>query len=94
MIKTEVAKAIVTEGIDEGFLRSVAIKTDGFSGRELSKLAIAWQASAYGTEGAVCDTILMNRVLEEFMTSKKQKEGWLSGDYIHQLTSNKIDKRA
>ena len=29
-------------------LRSVASKTEGYSGREISKLAIAWQAAAYG----------------------------------------------
>ena len=31
-------------------LRSVATKTEGYSGREISKLAIAWQAAAYGNQ--------------------------------------------
>lgn len=35
--------------IEESILNQVAEQTEGFSGREISKLAIAWQAAAYGT---------------------------------------------
>ena len=83
------AKPIVVDGVDDGLLRSVAIKTEGFSGREISKLAIAWQAAAYGTENVTMDAGLMNRVLEESLASKKLKRHWLSDEEIDSMTSDK-----
>merc|ERR1711871_1800837 len=85
------AKEIVMEGIDEGLLRSVAMKTEGYSGREISKLAIAWQAAAYGTEGAKFDANLFNKVLEESKGSKKQKMGWLSAEEIENRVKDADD---
>ena len=82
------AKEIVMEGIDEGILRSTAMKTEGYSGREISKLAIAWQAAAYGTEGAKFDSNLLNKVLEESKLSKQQKRNWLSSEEITNMTSD------
>lgn len=38
-----------TEGIEEAEIERAVVETDGFSGRAISKLAIAWQAAAYGT---------------------------------------------
>ena len=83
------AKEIHVEGIDDGLLRSVAIKTEGFSGREISKLAIAWQAAAYGTDNATMDAGLLNRVLEESLGSKKLKRQWLSDDQMEQMVTDK-----
>jgi ATPase family AAA domain-containing protein 3A/B len=83
------AKEIHLEGVDDGLLRSIAIKTEGFSGREISKLAIAWQAAAYGTENATMDAGLLNRVLEESLGSKKLKRHWLSDDQIENMVTDK-----
>ena len=38
-----------TEGIEEAEIERAVVETDGFSRRAISKLAIAWQAAAYGT---------------------------------------------
>ena len=46
------AKKIIVDGFDDELLRSFATATEGYSGRQISKLAIAWQAAAYGTEKA------------------------------------------
>merc|ERR1711957_954920 len=54
-------------------------ETEGFSGRAISKLAIAWQAAAYGTDGAVLDKETFFRTVEEHKKSMGQKEAWLSG---------------
>ena len=73
------AKPIIAEGVSEALLREVAMDTDGFSGREISKLVIAWQAAAYGTSEAKLDAFLCRQVLEEARSSKRKKLGWLSG---------------
>eukprot|EP01041_Mallomonas_annulata_P000969 gene969-1878_t len=72
------SKPITVTGIDESTLRSVAMATQGYSGREISKLAIAWQAAAYGTDNATLDEELLNQVLQESKDSKVQKQSWLS----------------
>lgn len=64
------AKPIKVEGIDEGMVHSIAARTEGFSGREISKLAIAWQAAAYGHDPAVFDAVLMQEVLEDHIRNK------------------------
>lgn len=73
------AKQIVVEGVNEALMREVAQDTDGFSGREISKLVIAWQAAAYGTEDAKLDAFLCRQVLAEARASKRKKLGWLAG---------------
>jgi len=49
------AKTVTTEGIGDAEIDQVVAETEGFSGRAISKMAIAWQAAAYGTEGATLD---------------------------------------
>lgn len=71
------AKPITVSGIGEEEVKYAAKATQGFSGREISKLAIAWQAAAYGASGeAVLNKELYLRVLEQHLGAKKRKEGW------------------
>jgi ATPase family AAA domain-containing protein 3A/B len=79
------SKAISVVGIDESVLRSVATATEGYSGREISKLAIAWQAAAYGTVNATIDKALLEQVLEDSKNSKRQKSSWLSKEEAENL---------
>ena len=79
------SKPIAVNGIDESVLRSVATATEGYSGREISKLAIAWQAAAYGTANATIDKALLEQVLEESKSSKRQKSSWLSKEEAENL---------
>jgi len=51
--------------------------TEGFSGREISKLAIAWQAAVYGSEAAEFTPELMRRTLEAHLDQKRKKNLWL-----------------
>ena len=48
----------------DSHLQRVADVTEGFSGREIAKLAIAWQAAAYGTPDSSFNAELMDEVLE------------------------------
>ena len=48
----------------DSHLQEVADLTVGFSGREIAKLAIAWQAAAYGTPNSSFTAELMTEVLD------------------------------
>jgi ATPase family AAA domain-containing protein 3A/B len=66
------------EGIGEEDVKRVASVTDGFSGREISKLAIAWQAAAYGASGdAVLTRELFEGTLNDHLEAKRKKQTWL-----------------
>lgn len=72
-------KKVRTEGIEEAEIDRVVEETEGFSGRAISKLVFAWQAAAYGTEGAVLDRETFFRTVEDHKGSMGQKEAWLEG---------------
>ena len=80
------SRPITVLDVDEALLRSFATSTDGYSGREISKLAIAWQAAAYGTADAQIDKELMIQVLNESKNSKRQKLSWISPKDLERLT--------
>ena len=88
LLKPTESKAITISGIDEKLLTTVAKRTEGFSGREISKLAIAWQAAAYGTEDANLDGDMLITVLEEQLNSKRQKQTWLSQEEVDNMTKD------
>jgi ATPase family AAA domain-containing protein 3A/B len=71
------AKAVTTEGIGNEEIEQVVQATEGFSGRAISKLAIAWQAAAYGTEGAVLDKEAFFKTVEQHKRSMATKDHWL-----------------
>ncbi|CAM9645307.1 unnamed protein product [Ascophyllum nodosum] len=70
------AATIVVDGVEEKHIREAADVTEGFSGRELSKLAIAWQAAAYGCDPAVFTPDLMASVTDIFLEQKVVKSQW------------------
>ena len=76
------SKKITVTGIDQDVILSVAAATEGYSGREISKLAIAWQAAAFGSDNATLDADMFISVLEESKESKRQKMRWLSDEEI------------
>lgn len=58
-------------------IEQVVQMTDGFSGRALSKLVIAWQAAAYGTENATLDRETFFTTVEQHKQSMQTKEQWM-----------------
>jgi ATPase family AAA domain-containing protein 3A/B len=80
------SRPITVTDVDEEILRTVAMKTEGFSGREISKLAIAWQAAAYGTTNATLSAELLLQILQENIETKQKKQLWLSTDEIINMT--------
>lgn len=69
-------KKVETVDIGEAEIDQIVKDTDGFSGRAISKLAIAWQAAAYGTEGAVLDRDTFFKTMEHHKKSLSTKEEW------------------
>lgn len=82
------SKPITVQGVDESMLRAVASLTENYSGREISKLAIAWQAAAYGTDDATLSSELLMQVLHESKDSKIQKQNWLKREQADELVSD------
>mmetsp|Transcript_5194 Transcript_5194/g.9890 ORF Transcript_5194/g.9890 Transcript_5194/m.9890 type:complete len:574 (-) Transcript_5194:829-2550(-) len=71
------AKKVTTVDIGDEEIERVVAETEGFSGRAISKLAIAWQAAAYGTDGAILDQTTFFKTVEHHKQSMTQKEEWI-----------------
>ncbi|OQR93450.1 ATPase family AAA domain-containing protein 3A [Thraustotheca clavata] len=79
------AKKIVVKDIEYDDFVSVAKRLEGFSGREISKLVIAFQAAAYGSSTSEFNKELMEEVLEHHMVAHRQKEAWKEYEIAQQL---------
>ncbi|KAK6103428.1 ATPase family AAA domain-containing protein 3B [Brugia pahangi] len=60
----------------------IAQKTDGMSGRQLSKLVIGWQAAAYASEDGVLTTEMIDRCTDDMVNQHKQKIMWLDREQL------------
>jgi len=70
--KTEIGM----QGVDDAKIEEIARKTEGFSGREIYKLVIAWHDAAFNQENAVLTPELMESILENHVEQHKQREEW------------------
>jgi ATPase family AAA domain-containing protein 3A/B len=71
------AKKVSTVDIGDEEIDRVVDETEGFSGRAISKLAIAWQAAAYGTDGAILDKDTFFLTVEHHKKSMNKKDEWI-----------------
>lgn len=70
-------RAIVLDGgVDDALLDLVVDATEGFSGREVAKLTIAWQAAAFGAQDATLTPELAMAALEAHAAQKQIKQTW------------------
>jgi ATPase family AAA domain-containing protein 3A/B len=74
--KNSKAKKIYVEDIEDDVFEDMATRIEGFSGREISKLVIAFQASAYGSASSNFTKAMMQDVLDHHLTAHTQKEEW------------------
>eukprot|EP00559_Dactyliosolen_fragilissimus_P005241 CAMPEP_0184860828 /NCGR_PEP_ID=MMETSP0580-20130426/5634_1 /TAXON_ID=1118495 /ORGANISM="Dactyliosolen fragilissimus" /LENGTH=553 /DNA_ID=CAMNT_0027358081 /DNA_START=300 /DNA_END=1961 /DNA_ORIENTATION=- len=72
-------KKVQTVDIGEEEIDRVVKMTEGFSGRAIAKLAISWQAAAYGTDGAILDQETFFRTVEHQKRSMETKDAWMHG---------------
>lgn len=71
-------KKVQIVDIGEEEINKVAKITTGFSGRAISKLVVAWQAAAYGTDGAILNQDTLYKTLEVQRKSMIQKDNWIT----------------
>ena len=69
-------RRVTTEDIGQAEIDTVVEMTEGFSGRAIAKLAIAWQAAAYGTKGAILDKVTFFETVEHHKQSLALKDQW------------------
>lgn len=60
----------------DAFWDDAVARTKGFSGREIEKLVIGWQAAGYGSPSAQLDVDEAKQVLEDHVHQKVMKESW------------------
>jgi len=72
------ARKIEVEGLDaDTYFKETAARIEGFSGREISKLAIAWQAAAYGSATSTLTADMMHEIVDSRLEQHMQKQDWL-----------------
>lgn len=62
----------VDEGLDAAFIQDVAQRTDGFSGRQLAKLVLAYQAAVFGSGTTRLTTGLAETVLQYKLAHREE----------------------
>uniref|UniRef100_A0A8C9U432 ATPase family AAA domain containing 3A n=1 Tax=Scleropages formosus TaxID=113540 RepID=A0A8C9U432_SCLFO len=55
----------------------IAQRVDGMSGREISKLGVAWQAAAYSSEDGVLTEAMIDARVDDAIRQHRQKMDWL-----------------
>lgn len=60
-------KLIRMEGVTKEIIDEIAKKTEGFSGREITKMVVAWHDAAFTLPDAVLTPELMDKVLKRFI---------------------------
>ncbi|XP_029975636.1 ATPase family AAA domain-containing protein 3-A-like [Salarias fasciatus] len=55
----------------------IAKRAEGMSGREISKLGVAWQAAAYSSEDGVLTEAMIDSRVDDAVTQHAQKMDWL-----------------
>uniref|UniRef100_A0A3Q4C0W3 AAA+ ATPase domain-containing protein n=1 Tax=Mola mola TaxID=94237 RepID=A0A3Q4C0W3_MOLML len=58
----------------------IAVRTEGMSGREISKLGVAWQAAAYSSEDGVLTEAMIDARVDDAVKQHLQKMDWLHGE--------------
>ncbi|XP_035801483.2 uncharacterized protein LOC111564742 isoform X3 [Amphiprion ocellaris] len=58
----------------------IAKRADGMSGREISKLGVAWQAAAYSSEDGVLTEAMIDSRVDDAVKQHAQKMDWLLVD--------------
>ena len=84
------ATKVTTVDIGDEEIERVVEETEGFSGRAISKLTIAWQASAYGTDGAIPDQeTSFFKTVEHHKKDMSQKDDWITTERANMLTTDR-----
>lgn len=69
-------KLIRMEGVSHEVIESIANQTEGFSGREIMKMVVAWHDAAFTTPELLLTPAMMERILNKFKLQHKLKDTW------------------
>jgi ATPase family AAA domain-containing protein 3A/B len=69
-------KLIGMEGVDSKVIESIATKAEGFSGREIVKMVVAWHDAAFALDNPVLTPDLMNKIQDKLIEMHGVKQGW------------------
>lgn len=61
------------KGITDDIIREAAVKTDGFSGREIAKLMAGVQAAVYGNKECELSPVLFREVVDYKVAEHQQR---------------------
>ncbi|EGD75286.1 hypothetical protein PTSG_12512 [Salpingoeca rosetta] len=75
---TTSAPVLLSDDMQDVDLSAVAKALEGFSGRQIAKLCVAWQATANATVNNMLTKELFNQVLNEHMTQHKEATAWIN----------------
>eukprot|EP00630_Chrysocystis_fragilis_P003698 CAMPEP_0197400078 /NCGR_PEP_ID=MMETSP1165-20131217/16295_1 /TAXON_ID=284809 /ORGANISM="Chrysocystis fragilis, Strain CCMP3189" /LENGTH=538 /DNA_ID=CAMNT_0042926117 /DNA_START=17 /DNA_END=1633 /DNA_ORIENTATION=+ len=70
------AEPITLDGIGDDHLARAVEATQGFSGREIEKLVVAWQAAAFATPDATFAPDTLHQVLQTHVDQRDLKRRW------------------
>lgn len=66
---------VMVDGNTEDIIKISVAATEGFSGREIHKLVVAWQAAAFGSHG-VLNVDALHEVLNGHVAQREMKDAW------------------
>lgn len=67
-------KKIEIKGVNDEIIKEAALKTEGFSGREIAKLMASVQAAVYGSKDCVLDASLFREVVDYKVAEHQQRK--------------------
>ena len=68
------------EGVTTEVIQEVANQTEGFSGREITKMVISWHDAAFTLPEPILTPELMFKVLKKFKLQHELKQTWSKED--------------
>jgi len=70
------------EGITHEVIERISQETEGFSGREIMKMVVAWHDAAFTTAELTLTPEILDRILEKFNLQHKLKSTWTRSEAL------------
>jgi ATPase family AAA domain-containing protein 3A/B len=80
-------KVINISSLSQELIEEIATRTEGFSGRELTKLVISWHDAAFAKSDPILDKETIEEVLDRHIDQNKTKNKWnkTQDDYFKKM---------
>ena len=70
------------EGVSREIVQEMAENTEGFSGRELQKMVVAWHDAAFTLPEPILTPDIMRKILNKFHLQHKLKKTWTKEEQL------------